>query len=167
MATTQTHQPIWLRVSALLLGMLLLGVAAFATAPTARADCDASFSIVPADGSFSYAITPICGSDVSNADVTVWGPGVAIVTNVGDAVVRTGVGGVGYTRPGDTPYVNGQPERSPYSNVRTMTPAQAAAARASGNASATGNAYSQYGGFAPPGETATQEQSPGTVVRPY
>ena len=145
-------------VGAAFVGIGLLG------APAAFADCDPSYSIVPADGSFSYSVTPICDGNTTGVDiVTNTGAGV-IVTNSAGAVV-TGPGATGYTRPGNTPYVNGAPDRSPYSNITLFTPNQAAAARAQGNLSATANAYSQYGGFSPPA-TASSNNPPPVLIIP-
>ncbi|HZT09023.1 MAG TPA: hypothetical protein VFC51_18535 [Chloroflexota bacterium] len=140
-------------------------------APTARAACDdGTTSLVPTDTPFSWSVTPACTAEGSGPDVIlvtggyVTRNGVVVVHDIGNAnVVGIGVG-VGYTRPGDTPYVNGVPVWSPYSNVFQFTPQQAAEQRAQGNPSATGNAYSQYGGFTPPGDTATHETSPSYPV---
>ncbi|HZT05741.1 MAG TPA: hypothetical protein VFC51_01815 [Chloroflexota bacterium] len=155
-------------IAAVVVGAGLLSFGAV-MAPQASADsCDSTTSIVPADNSFTWAITPICFDD-SGTDVVVTVPdglggSITIVSNSNNAVVRSGVSGVAYTTPGNTAYVNGQPELGPYTNISTYTPSQAAAARAAGNPSATANAYSQYGGFTPPGDTATRIQSSGTVM---
>ncbi len=122
------------------------GLLAIPAVPSAHANsCDVG-SIVPADNSYTYSSLPFCD---------------------GEAVLVPAAPGVpyGYTSPGNTPFVNGQPQVSPFSNVSTYTPRQAAEQRANGNASASSNAYSQYGGFTPPGNTATRESSPSYVIK--
>jgi hypothetical protein len=155
-------------VAGTVLGASLI-VANLGLAPSARAnECDSTFSIVPADGSFSWSLTPTCDNTAepnaaTPSDLVIETPDGAIVTPSGSAVV-TGPSATGYTSPGNTPYVNGAPDRSPYSNVSQYTPNQAAGARAQSNPSATANAYSQYGGFTPPGNTATHNSPPAVVL---
>ena len=156
----------WIVRSGWLIGFLVAFVGiGLLGAPSAFADCDSTFSIVPADGSFSYAVTPICNDGSANVDVITNTPAGAIITNSSGTVV-TGPGGTAYTSPGNTPYVNGQPDRSPFSNITLYTPTQAAAARAAGNPSATANAYSQYGGFTPPAQATSNNNPPSVTIIP-
>src|SRR5581483_6425665 len=87
-------------MAALALAALMLGGGTFAQAALAD-DCDQG-SIIPADGSFVYGL-PSCTD----------GETILIPTAPGAPIL--------YTRPGDTPYVNGAPDFSPYSNFSTMT----------------------------------------------
>jgi hypothetical protein len=142
-------------------------------APAQAQDCDSTSSIVPMDGSFSYSITPICDVGQAAPDPVVVvigaddygaGPSLRLGTSLSGAVVNTGSGSSpGFTRPGDTAYVNGQPVRTPYSNVSSMTPSQASSARAQGNSSATSQPYSGYGGFTPPARVPTAENQSQTL----
>jgi hypothetical protein len=146
------------------MGIAVVGIG-LVSAPRALADCDPSYSIVPADGSFTYSVTPICDGSTSGVDIVTATPAGVVVTNSAGAVV-TGPGATGYTRPGNTPYVNGAPDRSPYSNITLFTPSQAATARAQGNLSATANAYSQYGGFSPPAPATSNNNPPPVAIIP-
>ena len=136
------------RALALVISVVLtvLGLSASAVSVASADACDLG-SIIPAENSFNFSTQPFCD---------------------GEAVIVPAFPGApyGYTTPGNTPFVNGQPQIGPYSNISTYTPAQAAQQRANGNASATSNAYNQYGGFTPPGQTATQETSPSYIVHP-
>jgi hypothetical protein len=127
--------------------LLVLVVAPGVQIANADDSCDVG-SIIPAFDSYSYSTLPFCDGDA-----------VIVPTSPSEPY--------GYTSVGNTPFVNGQPQASPYSNVSTYTTRQAAEQRANGNLSATANAYSQYGGFTAPAKSATEESSPSYVVRGY